>query len=80
VPFFPLCSACDEKSMPVALGYDLMFIWLWGTGHDLLLILYNFWEWPIWQHALKLQVDEQMIVGIFLRPHSKHWNAFVFIC
>jgi hypothetical protein len=28
VPFFPLCSACDEKSMPVALGYDLMFIWL----------------------------------------------------
>ena len=64
---FFLCSACDEKSLPVAPGYDMMFICLWGTGHDLLLILCNCWEWLISRHALKLQVDEQMIIGMFLR-------------
>jgi hypothetical protein len=45
--------------MSVGSGYDLMFIRLWGTGHDL---------WLIYQHALRLRVDEQMIIIMFLRP------------
>ena len=39
---FFLSSACDKKSMPVPPGYDRMFIRLWGTGHDLLVISCNF--------------------------------------
>ena len=36
LPFSP-SSACDKNSISFAQGYDLMFIRLWGTGHDLLL-------------------------------------------
>ena len=39
---FFLSSACDKKSMTVPPGYDRMFIRLWGTGHDLLVISCNF--------------------------------------
>jgi len=56
-----------------------MFSRLWGTGHELSLILCNFWEWSICQHALRLQADLQMIIAMFLRPlkilssYKKNW-------
>ena len=41
---FFLLEPVTKNSIPIAQGYDLMFILLWVTGHDLLFILCNFWE------------------------------------
>lgn len=46
-----------------------MFVCLWGTGHNLLPILWSlFLEWPGCQHVLTLQVHEQMMIETLLRP------------